>query len=434
MRAKIYVEIPADESWKRGQPLRHLILAHILLTGPVLTFGWAAYAGVTATELVMCALGCLALGLSITAGYHRLFSHRAYKCSRWFKRLLLLVGVFSGQGTVWNWAWGHRRHHAYSDRRGDYTSPYTFPKRGKLWAFAWSHVLCQVYNRRPGNFEHNLVRDLARDEDAEIMQGWTDNRRLHLLAIAGVYVLVGATTLGVHRLVSGVWEWKVFVGGALWGFLFPRWYNIHMAFTINSVSHLWGRKPYKSRDGSVNVWWLALPSFGESWHNNHHAFPASARHGLEWWQVDVTWYLLAALRRLGVVWDLRLPRQEKRDSRRRSPRFEVDAKVNVEIGGATVAAILRDVSREGARITFPAGTEIDEELELSLSTSWLWTTVEGRVVRAEPSADGLDVAIETGSDDLWLFAHWIEESTPKHALMGQTPRVPTTPPPAPAPT
>ena len=227
------------------------------------------------------ALGVALYGLrmfAITAGYHRYFAHRAFRTGRVFQFVLGLLAQTSAQkGILW-WAAKHRRHHKYSDTEADVHSP---ARQGFFYAHVgWLFV--------PGNGVTDLatVPDLAKCRELV----WLDGQP-YLPAV----LLAGATWL-----VAG---WPGLVVGFCWSTV-ATW---HATFCINSLAHVAGRRRYVTGDDSRNNWLLAILTLGEGWHNNHHAYQASARQGFFWWEFDPTYYALRALAWLGVVWDLHVP-------------------------------------------------------------------------------------------------------------------------------
>jgi stearoyl-CoA desaturase (delta-9 desaturase) len=214
----------------------------------------------------------------ITAGYHRYFSHRAFRTSRGFQLVLAILGASAAQkGPLW-WAAHHRDHHRWSDRPEDIHSPL---RRG----FWWSHV-GWILSRRHDATKLSRVKDLARFPELRWLDRW------HLAApaalAAGLFLAGGLQAL-------------------LWGFFVSTTLLWHGTFVINSLAHVVGRRRYPTGDGSRNSLLLALVTFGEGWHNNHHFFPGSARQGFFWWEIDVSYAALRALAALGVVRDLRPP-------------------------------------------------------------------------------------------------------------------------------
>jgi stearoyl-CoA desaturase (delta-9 desaturase) len=212
----------------------------------------------------------------ITAGFHRYFSHRAFKTSRVFQFLLAFGSQTSLQrGVLW-WAATHRHHHRHSDLPGDAHSPV-------VDGFWWSHVGWST-SKLSDNPDYGRIRDLERYPELRLLDRWK-----HTPAILFSLVL----------LAIGGWH------AVLWGFFVSTVLLWHGTFTINSLSHLIGRRRYETTDDSRNNWALALITLGEGWHNNHHHYMSSANQGFRWYEVDVTYYVLVALSALRVVWDVR---------------------------------------------------------------------------------------------------------------------------------
>jgi len=219
----------------------------------------------------------------VTAGYHRYFSHRAFKTSRFFQFILALGAQSAAQkGVLW-WAGHHRWHHKYSDLPQDVHS-------AKLKGFFYSHV-GWVLSSNWNETDHKSVGDLARFPELRFLNR-TEIQLLPTVALALVFLGIG----GLHALT--------------WGFFVSTVLLWHGSFSINSLAHLFGSRPYATEDDSRNNWLLALLTTGEGWHNNHHHYQSSANQGFRWWEVDVTYYVLRVLEMCGVVWDLRRPPPE----------------------------------------------------------------------------------------------------------------------------
>ncbi len=215
---------------------------------------------------------------AITAGYHRYFSHRAYRTSRAFQLVLAVLGTTAVQkGPLW-WAAHHRDHHRFSDGPEDVHSPL---QRG----FWWSHVGWFLTERHDGTKLEN-VKDLARYPELVWLDRW---HAVPPVALAVALFLAGGTP------------------ALLWGFFASTVVLWHATYVINSLAHVIGRRRYATSDGSRNSLALALLTFGEGWHNNHHHFPGSANQGFRWWEVDVSYYALRALAAVGLVRELRRP-------------------------------------------------------------------------------------------------------------------------------
>jgi len=239
----------------------------------------ALWTGVTRQALAWCAVLYVVRMFAITAGYHRYFSHRAFRTGRVFQFLLAFLAQTSTQkGVLW-WAAFHRHHHRHSDTDADVHSP---RRHGLLY----SHVLW-VFASDKRKTPRGAVPDLARYPELVFLD------RVNQLP---------STVLAIAVLVFG--GWTTFVVGFCWSTVLLY----HATFAINSLAHVSGRQPYATRDDSRNNWWLALATMGEGWHNNHHAYQRSARQGFRWYEVDATYYILIGLNWIGLVWDLGTPR------------------------------------------------------------------------------------------------------------------------------
>jgi stearoyl-CoA desaturase (delta-9 desaturase) len=231
-----------------------------------------------ARELALCALSYALRIFAITGGYHRYFSHRAFRTSRAFQFALAALGASAAQkGPLW-WASRHRQHHRYSDQPGlDVHSPREgFYHAHQGWILSGRHDASLL----------DQIRDFARYPELLWLNRWHFAPPLALALLCAV--------------VAGP-------AGIVWGFAIPTVLLWHGTYTINSLAHRWGSRRYATSDDSRNNLWLALLTFGEGWHNNHHHYCASARQGFFWWEIDVTYYLLRGLAALGLVWDLREP-------------------------------------------------------------------------------------------------------------------------------
>ena len=213
---------------------------------------------------------------AVTAGYHRYFSHRTYKTSRVFQFLLAFLGTSATQkGPIW-WACAHRRHHKYSDTELDVHSP-------KQRGFWYAHMGWWL-GRDHEKTDWSQVRDLAKFPELLFLEKW------HVL---GVF-----TCMGVATALRGF-------DGFLWGYVVSTCFLLHGVFTINSLAHVYGSRRYETTDTSRNNPLLALITMGEGWHNNHHHYMNSANQGFYWWEIDMSYYLLKGLEKVGLVWDVR---------------------------------------------------------------------------------------------------------------------------------
>ncbi len=236
--------------------------------------------------IAMLILYVLTGGVGICMGYHRLLSHRSFQTFAPLRWLLAWLGGLAGEGSAIHWSANHRIHHARSDQQGDPHSP-----REGFW---WSHCLWCLQRIPPDArrvLHERWVPDLLRDPVMRFLDRtflvWQIALAIGLLA-AG-YAL-GGWTLGVSMVV-----WGVFLRMAL---------VLHATWFINSVTHVWGYKTYENGDDSKNLWWVALLTFGEGWHNNHHAYQRAANYGHRWWEIDVTYLMIRALQLLSLAWDV----------------------------------------------------------------------------------------------------------------------------------
>jgi len=237
----------------------------------------ALWTGVTLFDWILCLTLYLLRMFFITAGYHRYFSHRAFRTSRAMQFVFAFGGGMAAQkGALW-WAAHHRHHHRFSDQPNDVHSP----RKGFWWSHAgW--ILCRKYDAT----DLDAIPELADYAELRLLD------RFHWLP---------PTLLGVACFLAGGWS-------ALWiGFFLSTVLTYHSTFCINSLTHVFGRRRYVTTDTSRNSLLMALLTFGEGWHNNHHYYQLSARMGFFWWEVDISWYVLRLLERVGLVSKLRTP-------------------------------------------------------------------------------------------------------------------------------
>jgi stearoyl-CoA desaturase (delta-9 desaturase) len=242
---------------------------HVLAIVGLATLGWS-WSGV-----LLCAALYVPRMFFVTGAYHRYFSHRSYKTSRWFQFVLALGAQSTAQkGVLW-WAAHHRIHHKFSDARGDLHSV----RQSGFW---WSH----------------MGWILARDLEGTDLSNIRDFTRYRELRWLNTYWMVPPIAAGALTFALGGWF------ALVWGFAVCQVLCWHGTFTINSLSHLWGRRRYATDDDSRNNPVLAVITMGEGWHNNHHHYQVASRQGFFWWEIDVTYYILRALAAIGVIWDL----------------------------------------------------------------------------------------------------------------------------------
>jgi stearoyl-CoA desaturase (delta-9 desaturase) len=248
-------------------------------------------------------------GHGVTAGFHRYLTHRAFRAARPLRIALAVAGSLAIEGPVIEWVAAHRRHHAHSDRVGDPHSPWRFGTTGRALAkgLVWAHVgwLFAEEGTNPERFAPDLLAD--RD----------------IVRVNSLFPLWTAVSLLGPALLGGLlsWSWTGVLTAFVWAGLVRVFVLHHATFSINSVCHAVGNRPFRSRDNSTNCWPLAIVSMGESWHNLHHADPTCARHGVDPGQVDSTAILIRGFERLGWASDVRWPESGRLDARRqRHPR------------------------------------------------------------------------------------------------------------------
>jgi stearoyl-CoA desaturase (delta-9 desaturase) len=265
--------------WLRVVPFLLMHLACVT----VIWVGWSPVA--VAAAVLMYVLRMLA----ITGFYHRYFSHKAFKTSRPVQLVFAVLGASAVQrGPLW-WAAHHRHHHAHSDRPDDAHSP-------RQHGFWHSHV-AWFMNRKNYRTRTELVRDLSRYPELRFL----DRYDMLVPTLLAVTMLVTGTLLERYAPGLGTNGWQMLV----WGFVISTVVLYHATFTVNSLAHTFGRRRYATRDDSRNNLWLALLTFGEGWHNNHHHYPGSARQGFFWWEIDPSWLMLRGMQAVGLVHDLR---------------------------------------------------------------------------------------------------------------------------------
>jgi stearoyl-CoA desaturase (delta-9 desaturase) len=245
-----------------------MTLFHVGAIAALFMFSWRNLA-------VAVFLYWVATGLGISLGYHRLHTHRSYKAPRLLEYFFAICGSLTLEGGPITWVATHRIHHQKSDHDGDPHSP-----RDGMW---WAHVGWILFGEsldRLTGIVSKYAPDLGKDK---------------FYVLLNKYHWVPLTILGGLLLAIG--GWPMF----LWGICVRVVFGLHATWLVNSATHMWGRRRFATRDDSRNNWWVALLTFGEGWHNNHHAHPTSARHGLAWYEFDPSWITLQILRRFGIA-------------------------------------------------------------------------------------------------------------------------------------
>ncbi len=232
-------------------------------------------------------------GMGVTTGFHRLLAHRSFKTNRVVQFLLALAGSLAVQGGPLWWVAHHREHHAEVDTEGDIHSPVT---RGMWTAHMGWMMSDEAFNEKGTN-----SRDLHKFPEIRALQRhyvWIILAQIAMLYGLGAWLGAAYPDLGTSGAQMVVW-----------GFFISTVFTWHVTFMVNSVCHRWGGRPYDTGDASTNNIFIGILGFGEGWHNNHHFYPNSARHGLRWWQLDVTWYLIKCMSWVGLASDLKIPRE-----------------------------------------------------------------------------------------------------------------------------
>lgn len=251
----------------------YMAVIHLGALAAPFYFTWPAF-------FVFLFLSWLTGCLGITMGYHRLLTHNSFETKPWFRRFLATVGCLASQGPPIQWVADHRQHHQFSDSPGDPHSP--------VHGFWWSHMGWSLVKNDPSEIEQrqsHYAPDLLREK--------------YMRALTPLFMPL-IIALGVLLYALGGLPWLV------WGLFFRMVFNLHITWCINSVCHVFGYQNYRTHDDSHNCWWLALPSFGESWHNNHHAEPSAANHGHHPAEVDHTYWMIRQLEKIGLAWKIKV--------------------------------------------------------------------------------------------------------------------------------
>jgi len=270
---KLNLEKPLDRiDWKTRIPIIGLHVAAAI--GFLFTeFSWKG--------VLLCIVAYYFRMWALSSFFHRYFSHRSFKTSRWFQFIMAFLGTLTVQNGVLWWAANHRHHHRYSDQPEDLHSP-------KQKGFWWAHM-GWVLTYRVNKTKFELVRDFLKFPEIR----WLDR-----------YWLIVVSAFAAATLMIGGWF------AFYWCFLLSTVLLLHGTFTVNSLAHMWGSRRYETTDTSRNNFLIALITMGEGWHNNHHRFMSSARQGFFWWEIDPSYYVLKILEKFRLVWDVRRPPKE----------------------------------------------------------------------------------------------------------------------------
>jgi stearoyl-CoA desaturase (Delta-9 desaturase) len=271
------------------------LLATLAPLGLVGFAAWRAWGGALRwPDLVALTVSYLLSGLGVTVGFHRLLTHRSFKTSASMRALLAALGSMAVEGPAIEWVANHRKHHRFSDQPGDPHSPHVDRpegRRGALVGLFHAHVGWILGGDALAD-RQRYAKDLLADPVVSFI-----DRTFLVWVLAGLALPFGLGVALTGSVAGGL-------TALLWGGAVRIFLLHHATFSINSLCHFFGRRRFATADESRNLLWLALPTLGEAWHNNHHAFPTSARHGLRWWQIDPSGWLIAGMERAGLVWDV----------------------------------------------------------------------------------------------------------------------------------
>ncbi len=265
---------------------------------PVAWGGWLSW-----TDVVIATFFYFLTGHGITVGYHRLFTHKSFKPNRAVKCALAIFGSMAIQGPVVRWVADHRKHHKFSDRDGDPHSPWKYGTRLRDLGKGIFHAHMMWLFDEEQTPQHKYAPDLLKDRD--------------LVRISRLFWLWTLTSLLLPGVIGALvtWSWQGGLTAFFWGSVVRVGLLHHVTWSINSICHTIGDRPFISRDKSANVWWLAIPSMGESWHNLHHADPTCARHGVLRGQLDTSARVIWVMEKFGWVQDVRWPVKERIDAK-----------------------------------------------------------------------------------------------------------------------
>src|SRR5215204_3173241 len=281
-------------SMTRATKLANLgaVVVPFLATLAAIALFWNSLVG--ATDLAILVAMYVLTAAGVTVGYHRLLTHRSFRTHKATEYLFAVLGSMAVQGSVIAWVADHRKHHAHTDVEGDPHSPHVGHGDGVLGSLRglWHAHVGWLWSTHGEARAHKYAKDLVEDRGMRIL-----NRKFPLIVVA---------SLAIPAVIGGLLSWSLWgaFNGMLWGGFARIFFQHHVTWSVNSVCHFFGKRRFDVEDHSTNVFWLAIPSFGESWHHNHHAFPRSASHGLKWWEIDPSAMVIKLMRRLGLAWDV----------------------------------------------------------------------------------------------------------------------------------
>jgi|SRR5215217_9281060 len=245
------------------------------------------------SDLFVFGLMYVIAGLGVTVGFHRMLTHRAFSTHKWTQYLFAILGSMAVQGPVIAWVADHRKHHAHTDVEGDPHSPHGHGDgfKGAVKGLWYAHM-GWLFDRQGQAAYRKYAKDLVEDPGFRLI-----NRLFPLWLVLGIVIPAGIG-YAIDGTLAGA------ATGALWGGLVRVFFLHHVTWSINSVCHFFGTRRFEVEDHSTNVFWLAPLSFGESWHHNHHAFPRSATHGLKWYEIDPSAWVILGMKATGLAWNV----------------------------------------------------------------------------------------------------------------------------------
>jgi stearoyl-CoA desaturase (delta-9 desaturase) len=276
-----------------------VVLPPIVIAAAIVVF-WNDVVGLHDLALLLAMY--LITGFGVTVGFHRMLTHRAFRTSKPVEYLFAAAGSMAVQGPVINWVADHRKHHAHTDEEGDPHSPHVGHGSGLLGLWhAHTGWLFETHGQADWKkYAKDLYEDPVMKRINRLFPLWA--LMSMLIPAAAGFVLHGFTLEGALR-------------GLVWGGLVRAFFLHHVTWSINSICHFFGRRRFAIEDHSTNVAWLAIPSLGEAWHHNHHAFPRSAAHGLRWYEVDPSSVIIAGLQKTGLAWNVVRISRERQEAK-----------------------------------------------------------------------------------------------------------------------
>jgi stearoyl-CoA desaturase (delta-9 desaturase) len=302
-----YYESINGEPTSQEPPWSERLSVLLTVVGPLtgvaiaIRVAWGVGIGPAEIGVSLVMYGITAIGVSL--GFHRLFTHKSFETRPAARILLAIAGSMANQGPLFEWVAFHRIHHQRADRAGDPHSPFKYGQTmWNIFRGFWHAHVGWLFEPNPKNLDQ-FVPDLVAESSLVRI-----DRSYYWWVMFGLFL-----PAFVNWAVQGTLH--SFLLGFLWGGLVRLFLLHHVTWSINSVCHLWGTRPYRTPDMSTNNLLLAFLGVGEGWHNNHHAFPSSPRHGLEWWEFDFSFLFLLCLQAVGLAWNLKIPSKAQRDAK-----------------------------------------------------------------------------------------------------------------------